>query len=47
MSEYDVRDEPGADRWAYEPPLVEDVVTAEALAREIHYAGNQSGPDFG
>jgi hypothetical protein len=26
---------------SYEPPMIERVVTAEELAREIHYAGNE------
>jgi hypothetical protein len=28
----------------YEPPQVEAVLTTEDLAREIHYAGIDSGP---
>ena len=29
-------------RPAYEPPQVEDVLTADELAREVHYAGVQT-----
>ena len=31
-----------ASKPAYEPPQVEDVLTNEELAREVHYAGVQT-----
>ena len=39
--EDELRDEsaPAPKRPAYEPPQVEDVLTNEELAREVHYAG--------
>jgi hypothetical protein len=40
-------EQPDPDAGAYEAPLVERVVTTEQLAREVQYAGVQSGPDFG
>ena len=30
---------PASKRPAYEPPQVEEVLTTEELAREVHYAG--------
>ena len=32
---------PKAETHSYEPPQVEEVLSAEDLAREVHYAGVQ------
>ena len=33
---------PASKRPKYDPPQVEDVLTADELAREVHYAGFQT-----
>lgn len=35
--ESELRSEPSSQR--YEPPMVERVLTADEIAREVHYAG--------
>lgn len=42
--EDELRDEsaPAPKRPAYDPPQIEDVMTADELAREVHYAGFQT-----
>jgi hypothetical protein len=34
------RSEPRSSQPRYEPPLVERVLTADEIAREVHYAGS-------
>ena len=44
--ENDRRNEPARDDVpaGYEPPRVEEVLSADDLAREVHYAGVQVSP---
>ncbi len=35
---------PSPDESAYDPPKVEQVIGADELAREVHYAGVQISP---
>jgi len=46
----DVRNEserPSAERTEYEPPAVEEMLSADDLAREVHYAGDPGSPVIG
>lgn len=38
--ESELRSEPLSSHPRYEPPLVERVLTADEIAREVHYAGS-------
>jgi hypothetical protein len=35
---------PPPQKPAYEPPMIEETITPEEMEREVHYAGDGTGP---